>query len=198
MKSKLILVGALLLVGGGAAFIIGTQVMQRRALDEQVRRGDELEYAARWDLDHGQPQQALEKLKGLAALDPNRRGLTTLEGRALVSNGASAEGARKLEQAGASLDLEGAEYLAVAHSQLGRLTEAKAVLEQVLMKDPARVSAWRRLAQVRLTSGDSVGAVEAWTQAVKHAGPDELAVRAEATTLLTLAGKADDARQFTP
>lgn len=197
MKSKLVVVGALLLLGGGAAFI-GSQVMQRRALDEQARRADELEYAARWDLDHGQPQQALEKLKGLAALEPNRKGLTALEGRALVSNGAAADGARKLQQAGASLDLEGSEYLAVAHSQLGRLAEAKTVLEDVVAKDPARVSAWRRLAQVRLTSGDTAGAVDAWTQALKQAGPDEPAIRAEATTLLNQAGKADDAKRFTP
>lgn len=198
MKSKLVVVGALLLVGGGAAFVIGSQVMQRRALDEQARRADELEYAARWDLDHGQPQQALEKLKGLAALDPNRKGLTALEGRALVSNGAAADGAQKLEQAGAALDLEGSEYLAVAHSQLGRLAEAKTVLEAVVAKDPSRLSAWRRLAQVRLTSGDATGAVDAWTEALKHAGADEPAVRAEATMLLTQAGKADDAKRFTP
>jgi cytochrome c-type biogenesis protein CcmH/NrfG len=51
---------------------------------------------------------------------------------------------------------------------------------------------------VRLTSGDAEGAVEAWTQALKHAGPDEPAVRAEATTLLTQAGKADDAKRFSP
>lgn len=198
MKSKLVVVGALLLVGGGAAFVIGSQVMQRRALEEQTRRADELEYAARWDLDHGQPQQALEKLKGLAALDPNRKGLTALEGRALVSNGAAADGAQKLQQAGAALDLEGSEYLAVAHSQLGRLAEAKTVLEAVVAKDPSRLSAWRRLAQVRLTSGDAAGAVDAWNEALKHAGADEPAVRAEATTLLTQAGKADDAKRFTP
>ncbi len=188
---------ALLVVAGGAA-LIGSQVMQRRELEAQARRGDELEYAARWDLDHGQPQQALEKLKGLAALDPNRKGLTVLEGRALVSTGAAAEGAHKLQQAGPAIDLEGAEYLAVAHSQLGRLPEAKAVLETVIEKDPTRVSAWRRLAQVRLTSGDAAGAVDAWTSALKHAGADEPAVRAEATTLLTQAGKADDARRFSP
>lgn len=188
---------ALLLLGGGAVFI-GSRVLQQRALDEQARRADELEYAVRWDLDHGQPQQALEKLKGLAVLDPNRKGLSVLEGRALVSNGAAADGARKLEQAGASLDLEGSEYLAVAHSQLGRLADAKAVLETVVAKDPARVSAWRRLAQARLTSGDAPGAVDAWTQALKHAGADEASVRAEATTLLSQAGRADDAKRFTP
>lgn len=197
MKSKLAVSAALLLVVGGAVFI-GSQVMQRRALDEQARRADELEYAARWDLDHGQPQQALEKLKGLAALDPNRKGLTVLEGRALVSNGAAADGANKLQQAGGALDLEGSEYLAVAHSQLGRLAEAKAVLEDVVAKDPARVSAWRRLAQVRLTSGDATGAADAWSKALEHAGADEPAVRVEATTLLTQAGKADEAKRFTP
>ncbi|MBM4778268.1 MAG: hypothetical protein GQE15_11255 [Archangiaceae bacterium] len=198
MKSKpVVVVAALLLLGGGAVFI-GSQVLERRALDDQARRADELEYAARWDLDHGQPQQALEKLKGLAAIDPARKGLTALEGRALVSNGSAADGANKLQQAGASLDLEGSEYLAVAHSQLGRLAEAKAVLEGVVAKDASRVSAWRRLAQVRLTSGDTAGAVDAWSEALKHAGPDEAAVRAEATTLLTQAGKADEAKRFTP
>lgn len=180
-----------------AALVAWVAVGRWRAAEEATRR-DQLEYAARWELDHAQAEQALDKIEALAKVDPARPGLTVLRGRALVSNGKPTEAMRELVHAvGEHDDAEAWEYLGVAQSQLGSLTEAKQALTKALALEPGRVSAWRRLGQVCLTSGDPKAAVESWRQALRHAtGPVRDEVRLEAVTLLEQAGRADDARAF--
>ncbi|MDP1922667.1 MAG: hypothetical protein Q8L14_40875 [Myxococcales bacterium] len=192
MRRTPVLVGAVLLVlGAGGAFLYTSS---REAAE--TKRREDLEYAARWDLDHGQAAQALEKVKALEQADPSRKGLL---GRALVSTGASAEGVAKLDQAVAAnpADAEAYEYLGVARAQLGAAAEAKVAFTKALELEPRRVSAWRRLAQVCLTTGDVRAATTAWNQALGGADPaDRETIRTEARTMLELAGKADEARAF--
>ncbi|MDP3505308.1 MAG: hypothetical protein Q8S33_33525 [Myxococcales bacterium] len=195
MRRTPVLVGAVLLVvGAGGAFLYTSS---REAAE--TKRREDLEYAARWDLDHGQAAQALEKVKALEQEDPSRKALAGLLGRALVSAGAPAEGVAKLDQAVAAnpADAEAYEYLGVARAQLGAAAEAKVAFTKALELEPRRVSAWRRLAQVCLTTGDVSAATAAWTQALGGADPaDRETIRTEARTLLELAGKADEARAF--
>jgi predicted Zn-dependent protease len=194
VKRPAVMVGVALLMIGGAAFLYSA----RRDAAE-AKRKDELEYAAQWDLDHGQAAQALEKMNALVQRDPTRKAVPRLLGRALVSTGAPVEGIVKLNQALAAnpADAEAHEYLGVARAQLGAATEAKMALTKALEFEPRRVSAWRRLAQVCLTTGDAAAATEAWRQAMAHAEPqDREAIRTEASTLLELAGKAEEARAF--
>lgn len=191
--------GVLVVAGLGLAGLGSFFLIERSREAAETKRRDDLEYAARWDLDHGQPQQALEKLEALAQVDPARRGLRALLGRALVSNGRAAEGARALDEAvsAGGADAEALEFAGVAQSQLGALPQAKAALTKALELEPKRVSAWRRLAQVCLTSGDLKAAVESWRQAVGNAPPAERpTIRVEARTLLEQAGHPDEARGF--
>lgn len=195
MKRTPVVLGATLLVlGAGGALLFSA----RRDAAEEKRR-DELEYAARYDLDHGQAAQALEKMKALQQVDPSRQALPGLLGRALVSTGAPTEGVVELDQAVATnpADAEAYEYLGVARAQLGAAAEAKVALTKALELEPRRVSAWRRLAQVCLTTGDVKAATAAWGQALASADTaDRETIRTEARTLLELAGKTDEARAF--
>lgn len=180
-----------------AALVVWVAVSRWGEAREADRR-DQLEYAARWDLEHAQAEQALGKLDALAKVEPSRPGLSGLRGRALVSNGKPTEAMRELVHAVTERDdAEAWEYTGVAQSQLGALTEAKQALTKALALEPGRVSAWRRLAQVNLTSGDAAAAVEAWRQALRHAAaPERDAVRLEAATLLEQAGRAAEADSF--
>jgi Flp pilus assembly protein TadD len=118
-------------------------------------------------------------------------------GRALVANGRASEALQKLLAASdAGTDPQVFEYLGVAHSQLGQLPEAAAALERAVELAPSSASAWRRLAQVRLTRADAGGAVAAWRRALQVAPTDATTIRLEAKTLLDQAGKADEAKFF--
>ncbi len=196
-RSRLILfaVGAAIALG-----VAGWFGFSAKAQADEARRRDELFYAASWDLDHGQPGQAIEKLKALAQVDPTRKALSKQLGRALVSNGRASEGVATLRKAlaepGSADDPEAFEYLGVAQSQLGSLAEAIASLERSVELDGTRSTAWRRLAQVRLTAGKSEGAVAAWKKAIEAAPAEAVVTRLEAHTLLSQAGKSDEAKQF--
>ena len=184
----------LLFLGAAGAFLYSAN---RDAAE--VKRKEELEYAARWDLDHGQATQALEKVKALQQVDPSRAALPGLLGRALVSTGAPTQGVVKLDQAVAAnpADAEAWEYLGVARAQLGAAAEAKRAFTKALELEPRRASAWRRLAQVCLTTSDAKAATEAWRQALASADPaDRESIRTEAHTMLELAGKTDEAKTF--
>jgi len=193
-RTPVVLGATLLVLGAGGALLFSA----RRDAAEEKRR-DELEYAARYDLDHGQAAQALEKMKALQQVDPSRQALPGLLGRALVSTGAPTEGVVELDQAVATnpADAEAYEYLGVARAQLGAAAEAKVALTKALELEPRRASAWRRLAQVCLTTGDVKAATAAWGQALASADTaDRETIRTEARTLLELAGKTDEARAF--
>ncbi|MBL8918583.1 MAG: tetratricopeptide repeat protein [Myxococcaceae bacterium] len=183
----------------GAVAVVAWVALARWREARETARRDQLEYAARWELEHGQIEQAIDKLDALAKVDPVRRGLAGLRGRALASSGKPTEAMRELVHAVVEReDAEAWEYTGVAQSQLGALPEAKQALTKAVEIEPGRVSAWRRLGQLCLTSGDPTAAVEAYRQALRHAagpaGRDE--VRLEATTLLEQAGRVDDARLF--
>lgn len=193
-RPRLLVAAVALVVAGLVGFVAVGRWQEAR----EATRRDDLEYAARWELDHAQAPQALDKLEALAKVDPARPGLAGLQGRALVSNGRPAEAMRELLRATTERDdAEAWEYTGVAQSQLGALPAAKEALTKALALEPGRVSAWRRLAQVHLTSGDAAAAVDAWRQALRHAaGAERDAVRAEAATLLEQAGRGDDAKIF--
>lgn len=195
MNRRLVVVAAgLLVLGAGGALLFSAS---RDAAE--TKRREELEYAARWDLDHGQAAQALEKVKALQQVDPSRKALPGLLGRALVSTGAPTEGVAKLDQAIAAnpADADAYEYLGVARAQLGAAAEAKVAFTKALELEPRRSSAWRRLAQVCLTTGDVKAATAAWGQALASAETsDRETIRTEARTMLELAGKAEEARGF--
>lgn len=196
LRRRSLAIGSLLLLlgVGMAVFLSG-----RRRHAAEAKRRDALEYAARWDLEHGQPAIALEKVNALAQVDPGRAALPGLLGRALVSTGAPTKGLEHLNQAVAANpnDAEAFEFAGIAHAQLGAFKEARLALTRALELEPRRVSAWRRLAQVCLTSGEVKAALEAWRQAVESAPAGERdAIRAEARTLLGVAGKPDEANQF--
>lgn len=178
--------------------VVGVRAfLQARDEAARTKRLEELAYAARWELDHGQPSQALEKLTALEQLDPQRPGLAGQVGRALVANGRSAEGLAKLVLASdGGSEPQVFEYLGVAYSQLGQLEQAQSALERAVALGPSSSSAWRRLAQVRLTRADAGGAVAAWRRAAEAAPTEAAAVRLEARTLLEQAGKPDEAKFF--
>jgi predicted Zn-dependent protease len=194
VSRRLVVVAAVLLILGAGSALYATS---RDAAE--TKRREALEYAARWDLDHGQATQALEKLNALHQVDPSRKAMPGLLGRALVSTGAATEGVALLDRAVAAnpADSEAYEYLGVARAQLGAAAEAKLAFTKALELEPRRSSAWRRLAQVCLTTGDVTAATTAWNQALANAEPtDREAIRTEARTMLELAGKADEARPF--
>lgn len=186
------------LAGVLAAGLVGWRVRTSLAEADEARRRDELFYAATWDLDHGEPGQALEKLNALAQLEPTRKALPKQLGRALVSNGRPVEALARLAEAkaapGGADDAEAFEYTGVAQSQLGNLKEAIAALERAVELDGRRTSAWKRLAQTRLTAGDVEGAVGAWTKAIEASPAEAATTRLEARTLLSQAGKAEAAQ----
>ena len=191
--------GVLVVAGLGLAGLGAFVLVERSREAAEVKRRDDLEYAARWDLEHGQPQQALEKLEGLSQVDPARTGLRALLGRALVSTGRASEGAKALDEVvrAGGADAEAFEFAGVAQSQLGALPQARVALTRALELEPKRVSAWRRLAQVCVMSGDLKAAVESWRQAVDNAPPAERpTIRLEARTLLEQAGHPDEGHTF--
>ncbi|MCU0697926.1 MAG: tetratricopeptide repeat protein [Myxococcaceae bacterium] len=198
-RRAVVVAGAVLAlaVGGYAS----RSFFERQAAEAEAKRRDELAYAAQWDLDHGAPQQALEKLKALEQVDPSRKGLTSSLGRALVSTGAPTEALPVLERA---LQRDGPtpetlEYQAVALAQLGRHVEARATIEKALMMDDRRTSALRRLAQTHLTLGDVEPAIATWELAAQVAPPAERpGIVDEARALLTAAGHPDAGLRLPP
>jgi tetratricopeptide (TPR) repeat protein len=181
-----------LLVGGGAV-LLGRDWLSERQAQAEAKRRDDLAYAAQWDLDHGAPQQALEKLRALEEVDPTRKGLTSALGRALVSTGAAADAlpvlARAFQRDGPTA--ETLEYQAVAMAQLGRHDEARAALERSLSLTETS-SAFRRLAQANLALGEIGPAIASWEHAAALAPvPERAAIMEEATALLTAAGHPD-------
>ncbi len=162
-----------------------------------ARRRADLESAAEWNLEHGQPQQALEALQALEAVEPNSKRLRTSMGRALTSVGRPAEAVKVLEQALISSpdDVEALEYQGVARAMLGDAKGAQAALERALTLEPRRASARRRLAQVLLTQGKVADASQAWQDAAMSAPSQRVEIATEARTLLQAAGHSTEAQR---
>jgi tetratricopeptide (TPR) repeat protein len=174
-----------------AGWFVTRGYFAERAAQAEAKRRDDLAYAAQWDLDHGAPQQALEKLKALEQVDPLRKGLTSSLGRALVSTGSATEALPVLERALVrdGPTAETLEYQAVALAQLGRHVEARGAIERSLMLDERRPSALRRLAQTHLALGDVEPAIVSWQRAAQVAPASErAAILDEARALLDAAG----------
>lgn len=188
MKRAAVIIAAVLL----SALVAG--VWRHRA--EGKRQRDAIEYAALWDLEHGKADRAVEQLKALQALEPERPGLDRAIGKALTSAGRPTEALPVLSRALVTgADAEALEFEGVAHAQLGALPAARQALTRALEQEPSRVSAWRRLAQVSLTLGDDAAAVASWKQALTYASAAEREqIRLEARTLLTTAERTDALR----
>lgn len=181
-----------------ATALVGFGAWLRLSASAEAQRREAIEVSAAYDVEHGQADQAVVKLKALAELEPNRPGVQRALGRALTAKGAAVEALPVLTAAVSAnpRDAEALEYQAVAMSQLGRAAEAKQVLTQALELDRSRVSAWRRLAQVCLATGDTQAAVAAWKEAAVRATSERHDVLTEARTLLEAAGHASLAEPF--
>jgi Flp pilus assembly protein TadD len=185
---------AALAVGLGLTGLAVHSLLTDRA---NAKRRADLASAASWNLDHGQPQQALVALEALGAVEPEAKGLRTSMGRALTSVGRASEAVKVLDQAlsAAPDDVEALEYQGVARAMLGNAKGAQAALERALTLEPKRTSARRRLAQVLLTQGKVADASQAWQDAAMTAPSQRADIATEARTLLRAAGHSNEAQR---
>lgn len=108
----------------------------------------------------GEGRRELEELRRRL---PGQPAVESLWGQYLVSAGRSVEAYPVLARAAALLPADGALAwaLALAANDTGRHGEARAVLERLLAREPARREAWAELARTCDALGDAAGAAAA-------------------------------------
>jgi tetratricopeptide (TPR) repeat protein len=194
-------VGVLAAAGFGLALVgvgLAVALYARQIRSAEAQRRESLAAAAAYDLEHHRADEALQKLRALKQLEPERPGLEISLGRALVSTGAAQEAEAILSAAARGTpNAEALEYLGVSYAMLGRLPEAKATLEKAVEAAPNRVSALRRLAQTQLGLGEVNVAVATWQRALLVAPPEVRSdVEREAASLFSAAGHDEAAKAF--